>query len=83
MAKTVSINEKEYPVYATVDEADAYFAGFFNSKWDSISGDDKAKLLVSATRSIDRMQFAGKKLILSNHLNFQELYTVSKHVIKF
>lgn len=73
MAKTVSINGKEYPVYATVDEADAYFAGFFNSKWDSISDDDKAKLLVSATRSIDRMQFAGKKVDPEQPLKFPRI----------
>lgn len=63
MAKYININGKEYPVYATVEEADEYFAAFFNSGWDAISDEDKAKLLVSATRSIDRMQFAGEKLM--------------------
>lgn len=62
MQKTVTINEKEYPVYATVDEADEYFAAFYNCGWDSISPEDKAKLLVSATRAIDREAYAGKRI---------------------
>lgn len=40
MAKYININGKEYPVYATAEEADEYFAAFFNSGWDAISDED-------------------------------------------
>lgn len=73
MAKYININGKEYPVYATAEEADEYFAAFFNSGWDAISDEDKAKLLVSATRSIDRMQFAGEKVDEEQKLKFPRI----------
>lgn len=71
--KTVNINGKDYPVYATVAEADDYFAGFFNSGWDAIEQDDKPKLLVSATRAIDRGNYAGKKVDSSQVLEFPRI----------
>lgn len=71
--KTVDINGKEYPVYATVEEADDYFAGFFNSGWEDIEQDDKPKLLVSATRSIDRGNYAGEKVECSQLLKFPRI----------
>lgn len=71
--KTVDINGKHYPVYATIEEADDYFAGFFNSEWEEIDKDDKLKLLVSATRSIDRGNYAGEKVDSSQELEFPRI----------
>jgi len=46
--------------YATLDEADIYFAFRLNSAaWDDASNDDKCKAIVTATRAIDRLNFAG------------------------
>ena len=63
MAKSININGKEYPVYATAEEADEYFAAFFNSGWDAISAEDKAKLLVSATGASIECNLLVKKLM--------------------
>lgn len=71
--KTVEINGKEYAVYATVEEADDYFMAFFNSDWENIDSIDKAKLLVSATRSIDRVAYAGDKIEETQELKFPRI----------
>lgn len=71
--KTVTINEKDYPVYATLEDANEYFAGFFNSGWESISDDEKLQLLVSATRSIDRVAYAGERVEENQQLKFPRI----------
>jgi hypothetical protein len=46
--------------YASPDEAADYFRWSLNSAaWDEASNDDRCKALVSATRLIDRLNFAG------------------------
>lgn len=48
--------------YAQLDDANNYFAWSLNSDaWDEASNDDKCKALVSATRRIDRLNFAGER----------------------
>lgn len=68
--KTVEINDITYPTYATIEEADNYFNASFGSDWETINDDDKAKLLVSATRSIDRAEYRGSKVDEAQELEF-------------
>lgn len=60
--KTIEINSKEYPTYATIEEADDYFAAFYGSVWHEIDDEDKKKLLVSASRNIDYGEWRGRKV---------------------
>lgn len=60
--KTVLIKDIEYPVYATIDEANEYFNASFGSNWDSIDDETKNVLLVSATRSIDKAEWKGTEV---------------------
>lgn len=71
--KTVTINEVEYPTYATIQDADNYFNAFFGSTWESIDEVDKAKLLVSATRTIDAQEWRGYKKDEAQELAFPRL----------
>ena len=71
--KTIEINGVSYPVYATVEDADAYFSTVFNSNWADISEDDKKKLLVSATREIDRGSWKGTKKEENQPLQFPRI----------
>lgn len=71
--KTVTINGIEYPTYATTKEADDYFNAFFSSAWDCIDEVDKAKLLVSATRTIDAQEWRGVKKEETQELAFPRL----------
>lgn len=48
--------------YASLDDAEAYFAGRLNADaWDNATDPNKTKGLLQATRSIDRLRFAGLK----------------------
>lgn len=71
--KTVTINGVEYPVYATVSEADLYFNGAFGSNWENIDDDDKIRLLISATRNIDRQEYRGSKIDEMQALEFPRI----------
>ena len=56
---SITINNAEYPSYATIQEADNYFLPKFGSNWGDISEDNKKKLLVTATREINKSDFQG------------------------
>lgn len=71
--KQIEINGIIYPVYATISDADNYFNASYGSAWDSIYDDDKEKLLVSATRSIDRAEYRGVKKEESQVLQFPRI----------
>lgn len=71
--KTVQINGIEYPVYATIEDANNYFNASFGNNWNEVSDEDKAKLLVSATRSIDRDEWKGVKKEENQPLAFPRL----------
>lgn len=71
--KILSINGIEYPVYATISEADAYFNGAFGSAWEHIDDDDKIRLLISATRNIDRQEYRGSKVEPTQALEFPRI----------
>lgn len=49
------------PMFATVPEADRYFSGLiYGQLWDVQTLDIKNKALISATRNINTLQFAGR-----------------------
>ena len=71
--KTVIIDAKEYNVYATVSEANDYFAAAFGSEWNEVSENQKPKLLVTATRFIDRKDYQGEKINENQPLKFPRI----------
>lgn len=73
MSKQITINSKEYNVYATVSEADEYFAAKFGSEWANVGENQKPQLLVTATRFIDTKDYAGKKVDDLQPLKFPRL----------
>jgi hypothetical protein len=55
--------------YVSVEDAEDYFELRLNSgAWDEAENDDKCKALVTATRSIDRLNFAGLRTYDYNRL---------------
>lgn len=59
---TVEIGENSYQTYADTDAADEYLEADFNaSAWRGATDDEKARALVSATRVLDRVTWAGDK----------------------
>lgn len=56
--------------YATVEEADEFWDGFYSSEWEEIDSDDKARLLITATRMIDGLSLLYSSAATSQALNF-------------
>ena len=69
----ITINDIEYPTFATVEAADNYFLPKFGSKWAEIKEEDKQKLLITATREINKMDFQGYPLKVGQALAFPRL----------
>lgn len=66
--KTVEIDGLAFPVYATLDEANAYMTGKYGvSMWFDSTTDPETKkrLLVTATRILDRQKWQGTPTGLS------------------
>lgn len=62
--------------YVTVEEANAFFAATLNSDaWDEADDTKKEKALKMATRQIDRLPFAGRKLDINQSLEFPRTTT--------
>ena len=58
--KTITINKKEIPVYCTVEEANQYFAEKFGAElWEEQTEENKARLLVTATRKLNKLKLKG------------------------
>lgn len=58
--KTIKINQNEIPVYCTVEEADQYFDEKFGAEsWSEQTKENKAKLLVTATRKLNKLRLKG------------------------
>lgn len=66
----ITINDKEYYSYATVQDADDYFGAKFGSEWSGIDQEDKKKLLISATREIEKLCYQGHKVDEEQPLKF-------------
>lgn len=47
--------------YATIEEANEYYLGIYNTKWNCLSDLDKETLLENATRDIDSYEYSGRK----------------------
>ena len=57
--------------YITVNDADTYFDERYNSpSWDVSTDTDKLKALKTATRYIDRLNFANDKTVSTQELQF-------------
>lgn len=55
--------------YISVDDAEDYFDERYGvDAWDDATDADKLKALVQSTRAIDRLNFAGSKTNIYNHL---------------
>lgn len=75
MTKTIKINEIEYPVYCTVEEADKYFSSIFSAnKWAELEETDKEKLLIEATRKLNKLKFAGFPVAVNQPLAFPRYF---------
>jgi len=71
----ITINDNEYPVYCSIAEADTYFSTKLNSsKWTVLSETDKAKVIIEATRQINRLKFAGFPVALNQPLAFPRYF---------
>lgn len=71
--KQIEINGVLYPTYATAQEAEDYFNASFGVDWYNIPDDNKDKLLISATRSIDRAEYRGVKKDENQVLQFPRI----------
>lgn len=71
--KIITINYKEYYTYATLEDADNYFAAAYGSEWEQISENQKQKLLITATRLIDRRDYQGEKVNPEQPLKFPRM----------
>lgn len=60
---TLSIGTVSFPSYVSLDEANAYLLAEpdISAQWAAKTTDQKAALLIAATRRIDRVVFAGSK----------------------
>lgn len=75
MAKTITINEMVFPVYCTVVEADAYFRTKLNSSfWDNMTEENKAKVLIEATRKLNTLKYKGFPVDLDQSLAFPRYF---------
>lgn len=62
MTEVVTINSNPFDTYATVDQADLYLSANFSiTVWPTLSVDQKAQLIVTATRIIDRQCWLGTR----------------------
>lgn len=75
---TITINDFNFISYATVEDADKYFSAKFGSTWANIQSEEKAKLLVTATREIENLQFQGIELDPDQPLKFPRVICCSQ-----
>lgn len=70
---TITINDIEYNSYASIEEADQYLNIKYGSNWSTYDENKKAKLLVNATREIDKRDYQGVKVDEEQPLKFPRL----------
>lgn len=75
--KTITIKEKDFPVYCTVEEADEYFYFRIGSSWGNLSEEDKQKCLVEATRKLDTLKFEGFPVETNQPLAFPRYFRIN------
>lgn len=75
MTKTIIIKEQEYPVFCTVEEANSYFeTKLDSSNWTILDDDNKAKVLIEATRKLNTLKYKGFKVSDTQPLAFPRYY---------
>lgn len=47
--------------YASIEEANEYYSGVYNTKWAGLSDLDKETLLENATKDIDGFEYSGRR----------------------
>ena len=73
--KTITINEKEIPVYCTVEEADQYFSEKFGGEnWAEQTEDNKKRAIITATRKLNQLTYKGFKVDVQQPLQFPRYY---------
>ena len=60
--------------YATVEEANEYYRGVYNNKWEPIADSDKKTLLENATKDIDSYEYCGRKKDESQENEFPRVF---------
>lgn len=70
---SLDINGVTYNSYVSVEEADQYLNVKYGSNWSTYNEDKKAKLLVNATREIDKRDYQGIKVHEEQPLKFPRL----------
>ena len=76
--KIVTINSKEYNVYADLDDALDYNNAIVGSTWGDKSPTVQSQYLVMATRKIDSYSYAGQKVDDSQPLKFPRVMASGK-----
>lgn len=66
----ITYNDNNYYAYGSVEEADKYLSAKYGSTWSTKTEDTKKQLLISATRLIDKYEYAGAKLESTQPLEF-------------
>jgi hypothetical protein len=75
---TITLTEGDN-TYVSLEDAEEYMVNKLNSQvWDAASPNDKAKALIQATKSIDKLQFMGIKFDCAQKLQFPRVYINSE-----
>ena len=73
MAKVVTINNIEYPVYADLTDASIYNNAIVGSTWATKTQTEQSQYLVMATRKIDSYNYCGQKVSQDQELKFPRI----------
>lgn len=76
--KTITLNNKEIPVYCTVEDADQHFAEKFGAdNWENQTTETKQKLLITATRKLNKLCLKGFPCEINQPLLFPRFFKVN------
>lgn len=78
MAKTVTIDEETFYVYADLEDARLYNMAIVGSTWADKDEKERSQRLVQATRKIDSYSYAGEKLEPEQPLKFPRITSMGK-----
>ena len=78
MAKTVTIDEQTFYVYANLEDARLYNMAIVGSSWSTLDEKTQSQYLVMATRKIDSYNYSGQKLDPNQELKFPRVMANGK-----
>ena len=78
MAKTVTIDEQTFYVYADLEDARLYNMAIVGSSWSTLDEKTQSQYLVMATRKIDSYNYAGEKKDPNQELKFPRVMANGK-----